>query len=164
MKLLLTIVILGILAAVVIPKLDKEQAQSVQKASLQEIAMPYTGTVNNYARGERIAPFAIETSAGSNYFVKLKDIYSNQTVMEFFIRGGDKISTKVPLGTYQITYASGKKWYGYNNLFGNDTSYSKTDQDFNFKQTYQGVSGYTITLYQVSNGNLSTSRLSPSQF
>lgn len=126
--------------------------------------MPHTGNVNNYTTGESIAPLVIETSAGTNYFVKLKDIYFNQTVMEFFIRGGDRISTKVPLGIYQITYASGKKWYGYTNLFGSDTSYSKTDQNFNFKHTYQGVSGYTITLYQVSNGNLSTSRLSPSQF
>ena len=164
MKFLFSVVILGVLAAVIIPKLDKGQESRVEKTSLIEMAMPYTGNVNNYARGQSIAPFAIETSAGANYFVKLKDAYSGQTVMEFFIRGGDEISTKVPLGTYQVTYASGKKWYGYDNLFGSDTSYSKTDQDFNFKQTYQGVSGYTITLYQVANGNLRTSRLSPSQF
>ena len=169
MKLLFTIVILGILAAVAIPKLvetsDNARVKlNVEKSSVPEVELPYTGNVNNYSSETKIAPFAIETSGGANYFVKLKDIYSNQTVMEFFIRGGERISTKVPLGTYQITYASGKKWYGYNNLFGSDTSYNKTDQNFNFKQTSQGVSGYTITLYQVSNGNLSTSRLSPSEF
>lgn len=164
MKLIFTIIIIGILAAVAIPKLNKQHEPRVQQATVAEVTMPYTGEVNNFSAEERIAPFNIETSTGVNYFVKLKDVYSNQTVIEFFIRGGDRISTKVPLGTYQIVYASGKKWYGYNHLFGKNTSYSKTDQNFNFKQTYNGVSGYTITLYQVQNGNLSTSHLNPSQF
>jgi len=84
--------------------------------------------------------------------------------MEFFIRGGDKISIKVPLGRYKVVYASGKKWYGHNKLFGNRTIYTKTDQDFIFRETYQGVSGYAITLYRVSNGNLRTSRINKSEF
>ena len=164
MKFIYTILILGILAVVAIPKLSKTEEPTTYKVTVPDVLMPNTGNVNNYSSATRIAPFAIETSAGANYFVKLKDVYSDQTVMEFFIRGGEKISTKVPLGTYQIVYASGDKWYGYSYLFGEKTSYSKTDQNFNFKQTYNGVSGYTITLYRVSNGNLTTSYLNPSQF
>ena len=36
-----------------------------------------------------------------------------------------QLELKVPLGTFEIRYASGKQWYGYNYLFGDDTSYSK---------------------------------------
>ena len=164
MKWIFTIVILGILAAVALPKFSNQQSTRVTKPTIPAVAMPYTGLVNNYSNKKSIAPFVIETSTGSNYYVKLKDIYSNQTIIEFFIRGGEQISTKVPLGSYQVVYASGSQWYGYHYLFGNNTSYNKTDKSFDFKQTYNGVSGYTITLYQVSNGNLSTSQLNPNQF
>lgn len=127
-------------------------------------SIPQTKVVNDFSKTKKIAPFTIETSSGMNYFVKLKDAYSNQTIMEFFIKGRDKISIKVPLGTYKIVYASGEKWYGYSKLFGDGTIYTKTDQDFTFQETYQGVSGYTITLYRVSNGNLRTSYINKSQF
>lgn len=131
---------------------------------LDEMPMPYNGRINSYTNSQRIAPFTIKTSHGDNYFVKLKDVYSNSTVIDIFIRGGQTVETKVPLGTYKIVYASGDKWYGEKHLFGKNTSYSKTDQNLNFTQTYNGVSGYTISLYRVANGNLRTSGLNPSEF
>ena len=122
------------------------------------------GEEQHYTTAERIAPFTIETSYGANYLVKLVSASTDKTVMTIFIKGGRTVSTTVPLGTYTVKYASGKEWYGYNHLFGKETNYSKADTTFTFENTGSQISGYTITLYNVTNGNLSTSRLSPSQF
>ncbi|MCD6250195.1 MAG: hypothetical protein J7J98_07700 [candidate division Zixibacteria bacterium] len=132
--------------------------------SYPEVTMPYNGEIQMYTNGEQIAPLKIQTSRGANYLVKLVSAYSQKTAMTIFIRGGNTVSTEVPLGTYEIKYASGEKWYGYKHLFGPDTSYSKAEKTFTFKDTGYQISGYTITLYRVSNGNLRTSRISPSQF
>lgn len=132
--------------------------------SYPEVAMPYNGAIQMHTNGERVAPFKIQTSAGANYLVKLVSAYSQQPVMTVFVRGGNTVSTEVPLGTYEVKYASGDKWYGYKYLFGPDTGYSKAESLFTFENTGYQISGYTITLYRVSNGNLRTSTISPSQF
>jgi len=126
--------------------------------------MPYSGQEQKFVNDESVAPLTIQTSAGANYLVKIVDYYSKSDVMTIFIKGGDTIRTKVPLGTFEIRYASGKQWYGYNYLFGDDTSYSKADQSFDFRNTGYQITGYTLTLYRVSNGNLRTSYMNPSEF
>lgn len=125
---------------------------------------PYSGEEKLYTSSARVAIFEINTSGNTNYYVKLKDAYSKKTVMTIFIHGGDSITTKVPLGSYEVVYASGKKWYGYKNLFGKKTAYNKTDQVFQFQRKYNQVNGYAITLYQVAGGNLRTLSLPKNQF
>jgi len=74
------------------------------------------------------------------------------------------VTIDVPLGTYEVRYAGGETWYGYTYLFGKDTAYSKADETFTFEVVGNQISGFTITLYQVVNGNLSTSRIRPNEF
>ena len=128
------------------------------------MTMPYSGKEQKFVNNESIAPLTIQTSAGANYLVKIVDYYSKSPIMTIFIKGGDTIRTKVPLGTFEIRYASGEQWYGYQHLFGDDTSYSKADQAFEFRNTGYQITGYTLTLYRVSNGNLRTSYMNPSEF
>ena len=129
-----------------------------------EVAMPYNGAIQIFTNDQRIAPFEIKTSQGANYLVKLVSAYSQSPIMTIFIRGGNQVTTEVPLGSFEVKYASGEKWYGYQYLFGPNTVYSKTDKTFIFQDTGDQITGYTITLYQVSNGNLRTSIISPEQF
>ena len=128
------------------------------------IEMPYSGKTQSFTNESKVAPLTIETSVGSNYLVKIVDYYSKQEVMTVFVRGGDSRKIQVPLGVYEIKYASGEKWYGYQHLFGDDTSYSKAENSFKFENTGYQITGYTITLYRVSNGNLRTSHINKSQF
>ena len=74
------------------------------------------------------------------------------------------MKVKVPFGTYEVRYASGDTWYGYEYLFGPETSYSKADKAFTFEFDGNQISGYTITLYKVTNGNLSTKKIRPNEF
>lgn len=132
--------------------------------TLPKVAMPRSGAEQHYSKNKKIAPFKIKTSYGSNYLVKLVSAYSQDTIMTIFVKGGDTVTTKVPLGTYVVKYATGKEWYGYKHLFGKETGYSKADTSFTFENTGYQISGYTITLYRVSNGNLSTTAIDPTQF
>ena len=132
--------------------------------SLPNVSMPRSGAQQLFTNNKRIAPFEIRTSHGANYLVKLVYAYTQDTVMTIFVKGGNTISTKVPLGTYEVKYATGTEWYGYKHLFGPETGYSKAESLFTFENTGYQITGYTITLYRVSNGNLRTSRISPSEF
>ncbi|WP_457748250.1 hypothetical protein [Sulfurimonas sp.] len=136
----------------------------ITKNNYPAVAMPYSGQEQKFVSNESIAPLTIKTSTGANYLVKIVDYYSKSNIMTIFIKGGDTIKTKVPLGTFEIRYASGNHWYGYNHLFGDNTSYRKANQSFDFKNTGYKTTGYTLTLYHVLNGNLRTSHMNSSEF
>jgi hypothetical protein len=129
-----------------------------------EQPMPANGETQMYAVGEPVAPFKIRSQGDSNYLVKLVDTYTGYTAMTIFVQGGYDVDALVPLGTYEVRYASGLRWYGYDHLFGQYTGYSKADQTFNFFQEGDQINGYSITLYTVENGNLSTSSIPAGSF
>ncbi len=70
----------------------------------------------------------------------------------------------VPLGSYELKYATGKTWYGLDYLFGPNTSYYKADDVFRFSKTGDGVSGWTVELFQQVGGNLETKKISEDDF
>lgn len=129
-----------------------------------EVKMPNNGEMRVYTSKQRIAPLEIETAYGTNYFVKIVNSTNQHTALTIFVRGGNTVSIEVPLGTYEIKYAAGEKWYGETYLFGPKTAYSKADKLFAFKDDGYQVSGYMIKLFNVSNGNLSTSQINAAQF
>lgn len=125
---------------------------------------PLSGTIQKHVSSPGVAPLEIKTSVGSNYLVKLENATTGTKIIDVFIRGGSTIELMVPLGTYRLKYAAGQTWYGYEHYFGPSTGYSKADSNFRFYNDGNRVSGYTVTLYQVSNGNLKTSYLAPEEF
>jgi hypothetical protein len=130
-----------------------------------EQALPANGETQNYTFGEAIAPFKIQSQPGSNFLVKLADANTGSTAMTIFVRGGENVETLVPLGSYYVKYASGTTWYGYDHLFGDyHTGYSKADEVFNFTVDGDTVRGFSITLYTVEGGNLSTSGITATEF
>ena len=115
--------------------------------------------VQVFTSNERLAPFEIRSSPGGHYLLKLVDVYSKSDVMTVFIRGGVTVNVDVPLGTFEVRYAAGERWYGYEHLFGPDTACSKADKTFEFRIEGNQISGYTLTLYKVAHGNLHTSKI-----
>lgn len=116
----------------------------------------------------RIAPFTIETSGTDDYYIKLVDISSLSGArrgIEFYLRGGDTLDIDVPLGIYELRYATGPDWYGEDLLFGSKTSYHKADDTFVFYEDDDGtINGWTVELYLQANGNLSTETISAEEF
>ncbi len=129
-----------------------------------EIARPKSGEAQNFSSASRVAPFEIKASQLGNYLVKLVDTRARNDVMTVFVRGGTTVEVEVPLGVFEVRYAYGEKWYGYKHLFGPDTVYSKAETTFDFSSDGNRVTGYTITLYGVRDGNLQTSKISAEEF
>lgn len=73
-------------------------------------------------------------------------------------------SVDVPLGDYEFRYAGGSEWYGFEHLFGPDTSYNKAESSFEFRDTGYEVTGYTVTLYKVPHGNLRMTHINAQDF
>ncbi len=132
--------------------------------SQPEVALPFSGQIKSFSNKERIAPFEINTNIGTHYLVKLVDAYSDKDILTAFVHGGDKVQIDVPLGKYKLKYASGDKWYGYKYRFGPYTSYNKSNDIFDFKVVGNQVSGYSVTLYKVQDGNLRTYNIDESEF
>lgn len=126
-------------------------------------ALPSTGVYQAY-RSNRIAPFRIVTRGDGNFFIRMVDVGSGNIALELFVRGGEVTETRMPLGSFELRYASGDTWYGPTHLFGPSTSYNKADSVFQFQQTGREISGYTVELYQQRDGNLHTRSIDAAQF
>lgn len=127
---------------------------------------PSSGVYDESFGGEEaIAPLEIKTEEGADYYVKLQSVANSDHIMTMYIHGGDTISVEVPLGDYIIKYTSGDTWYGDQDelYFGRD-SFFQADEFFSFTNTGNQISGYTVTLYQVVDGNLETVPIDKSQF
>ena len=132
--------------------------------SYTENQLPENGEMYSYAKNPRVAPLEVITLPGDNYLVKLVLANSQATVMTVFIHGGSTVNLDVPLGVYQIKFASGKQWYGYDKLFGQKTSYSKSNNVLSFVDNGHEITGFSLALYNVNGGNFIYSKINKSQF
>jgi hypothetical protein len=139
------------------------QLQS-QLTNLIEQPLPPNGSLRRETRGEAAARFKISSSGSSHHLVKLEDVVTSRPVLTVFVRAGQDVEIRVSLGTYIVKYASGETWYGYQDRFGPNTSYSKADTTLEFARQGNQVTGYSITLYGVPGGNLRTTGISAGDF
>ena len=138
---------------------------STKKASTpvaRTVPMPYSGSARQYFSGYTPRPIklTIKTSGSKNYFIKWSRPNQKDALFDVFIRAGNIEVVKVPVGRFELRWATGENWYGYDKLFGTKTQYSTANKVFNYKNDYT----YSITLYSVSDGNLSTRRITPDKF
>jgi hypothetical protein len=129
-----------------------------------ELPVPPHSEVRAFTGARRIAPFGIRTSSGGYYFIKLVDSVTGSEVLTIFVHGGLTAEVDVPLGSYEVRYASWSRWYGYNYLFGPETVYSKANEVFSFEAAGNQIRGYTVTLYKVAQGNLKTQKIRAEDF
>lgn len=127
--------------------------------------LPTNGEVfekNNYTK--ILAPFKIVTSGSGHHFVKIEDYDTGVTKLKIFVRKGETVETKLPLGKYKMKYAVGDNWYGEKDLFGKDTIYSKSDDVMLFEHRGNEIIGHTVELFLQKNGNLITKEISANEF
>ncbi|MBQ2785953.1 MAG: hypothetical protein IJF02_05570 [Oscillospiraceae bacterium] len=136
--------------------IDSADSSQTSDSDLIKIPEPISGHVfENTLSHDCVAPLTIETYGTVGYYFIL-DMVNSSAKLEFYVCGGDTVNFDVPLGTYEIYYATGEIWYGKDNLFGSKTIYQKCDDTFSFIMDAEGYSGWTIQLEPVSNGNLDT--------
>ncbi len=138
-----------------------------RKSHLSARQLPANGTVTkfwNSTFSEILAPLKIYTKGNLHHFVKVVDPKLNQSVLTVFIRAGQDVFVQVPIGTYEIRYATGTQWYGENDLFGKNTFYGKAQKSFVFKVNGNKVQGYSLYLYPKRGVPLPTKRINRNQF
>ena len=100
-------------------------------AHLTPRVLPATGSGQVFFSDRPVGRISIKTRAtGAHVWIKVVNYPSQRKVAAFFIRSGGSFTVNVPRGTYQIKMASGKTWYGSQDLFGSQTSYSMADDTF----------------------------------
>jgi hypothetical protein len=133
-----------------------------------ERTQPQQGLYRAYTRDADVASLTIKTAAGANYFVKLEDAATGAPVRSFHVKGGSTMTTRVPLGTFVLKYASGISWCNEDDLFGPDTATNRADDVFAFERQVTGdghvLSHWTVELVLQRHGNLRTRSIPRSQF
>ena len=143
---------------------NSKQTDAVTEETLVAKTRPWSGRILQYPSTDRVAPLTVKTSGLSDYYIFLKHTSIKSRSMAFYVQGGTSIDIDVPLGEYEIYYATGYTWYGLDNLFGSDTTYYKCEDTFPFTYLSNTYNGWTLTLYAVSNGNMDTERIDASDF
>lgn len=131
----------------------------------EEVEKPANGTVSHnydpYSSNTSVMEVKLPTYKDNTYYyIKLVNPTTEETVQSIFLYPGQSKEFNVPCGKYKLKYACGEKWYGYEQLFGPDGGYSKSDELLEFTYEY----GHTITLYPVTNGNFSTDNIDLDDF
>jgi hypothetical protein len=127
--------------------------------------LPDNGATTYYSKRDAIASLTISSPAGTgNYFVKLTAWTSGTTTMTIFVRAGQSVTTKVPLGSYRIKYATGHQWGGETLLFGPETGYAMVDERFDFVQTDGSAKALPIERLLQLNATLRASKISARDF
>jgi hypothetical protein len=142
------------------------QAASAQQAveKLEEKPLPRNGSLRISSGRDGVAPFKISTRSGAHNLVKLKNLDGSAETITVFVQDGRTVEVNVPIGSYELKIASGRKWYGYSKYFGREGSYSKAQDVLTFSYEENGISGHEISLYGVLNGNLKTHEMAPEDF
>ena len=150
---------------------EKAAAIAAKEAEMlrrMELPLPQSG-IYSIAPGVRYAlgdspPLLIHNAPDSSVLMKLVRTDSGAEVLSVFIRHGETIKIKVPLGSYKAKIAAGETWYGDSIRFGPSTSYGVLDTTLDFYIEGDHLMGHEITLERVKNGNLSQLPLSASDF
>ena len=116
-----------------------------------------------------------DNSNASDALVSLVNVNSEKTIRNEYIKAGSTYKmSNVPTGTYYIKVYYGSDWNptkinfcGTTGAFDSDEHFSKSDDSNDYIEISNSASGYstwTITLYSVANGNMSTQPTNASDF
>jgi hypothetical protein len=118
------------------------------------------------------ATLTIKNGSSSDAVVCLYSVSRNQTIRNEYVRKNTNFTmSNIEQGYYKIRVLYGNDWnpilensYGAKGNFESDVSFSEFDGQQYFEDSYTGYTIATITLYTVTGGNASTSRISQSDF
>ena len=108
--------------------------------------------------GQYTSEIIVHTPDDLDCTVKLKNPKTKETIYAFFVQRGRTAEKPIPPGTYDVCFAFGEIWYGYDYLFGSETS-CQMDKTITFAE--QELCEYT--LYPVASGNLTLDEMSLSE-
>ncbi len=134
------------------------------ESGARPLELPSSGDTRYYNNEEPVAKLFIYSAEGTNYFIKLVDKITGEIAMTIFVRGGESVEAQVPLGTYELRYASGESWYGEKHLFGENTACMKATRTLGFDREGDEVKHHRISLIKHLDRNLNLQQIAMEQF
>lgn len=122
------------------------------------------GELIKHPSEECLCPLGVEVRGNKAYYVVLNSLDYYSCDMSFMVAPNSYAEVEVPLGEYEIFYATGETWYGPDLKFGPDTQYYQCDDTLRFYKDGKYYQGYTLELYLQNNGNLETDQISAANF
>lgn len=118
--------------------------------------LPRSGVMTtNYSRTNAVAPFKFVSGRGSdNYYIKVYHYGSERLAATAFLRAGEETRFDVPLGSYELRWATGKDWYGPSKRFGRNTDYYKSYDLFRFTESNGYIKNWIVEFRLIKDGNL----------
>lgn len=124
---------------------------------------PSTGVLHvspSYEGGTGIIRIISGASMDEPLYVKIYDTSSDELAATVWVSVGDQCDAYLPLGSYNVRYASGSDWFGETDMFGDDGEYVEID-DTTVLDTAGGGIIWTIGTF---GGNTSGSNVPQSDF
>ncbi len=113
------------------------------------------GQIIQFPLTEALAPLGVTTPSGENCYVYLSSLDGTPSNnMGFYVAADRFAEVSVPLGLYEIYYATGETWYGPEDLFGEETRRYQCEGTFDFYNDGEYYQGWTLELYLQENGNM----------
>jgi hypothetical protein len=127
---------------------EEQEAAGMRFKTLTPMPFPSNGHVTRHHEGkDAVAPLKITLRDGEDpSLVTLEEWTTRRPVLSVFIQSGRTVELKVPLGSYRLTHASGKRWYGNDQLFGREGLYGVSDQRLDFAVSDNQVTGHAVEL------------------
>ncbi len=101
-------------------------------------------------------------------FVKVVSNKDPTSFVTIYVRANKSATVHIRNGIYTIRYATGSKWYGTKDFFGSNTQFYTADTALEMTTTRSDnhihYKTFTVTLYDVPGGNLTTSSISADEF
>ena len=146
---------------------NQKDLKTAQDKLKQAIKQPKNGQV--FATKARGGYCELTIKSGDTpVFVKVISNKDKKTTATFYVRKNTSAKIKIKDGEYSLKYATGDKWYGEKELFGSGTRFYSADTTLTMKTTRKGnrisYQTYTVTLYTVMGGNLSTYKIPQDEF
>lgn len=118
------------------------------------------------------ASLTIKNGASADAIVCLYNISVYRTIRNEYVRKNTTHTMyNIEQGVYKIRVFYGNDWNpelenpcGNDGYFESDVSFSEFDRNEYFEDSYSGYTIATVTLYTVTGGNASTSRINKSDF
>ena len=143
-------------------------SQPPLKLNQPPVPLPVSGKIRILAGSDSnsaLARLRVVSATGSpNYYLKAADWRTHVARLAFFVRSGETVAVRVPIGVYELRYAAGSTWYGEEHLFGPQTVYMRSDTQFDLRAEENKGSGLTVELGKRASGYLRETAIKPSDF
>lgn len=129
---------------------DSELSDAVQNAVDKQINTAFDNSLNldSHSRERPASGYIFSSAAKGNFpqltltapqdkdaFIKLRNISTNRTILEFYVRAGDTVEVCAPQGVYNLSYGLGNTWFGLSETFGDDGIYAASDLPIDFSES-----------------------------